>query len=100
MRIAVISEIHGNLPALEASSPTSGTAISRRFPTIGWFEHIQPRSWSGSEAGSPHARYAILAIDEHHVSADVIAILYDWHTASARAEKNNRPEWAYGLKTG
>jgi hypothetical protein len=53
-----------------------------------------------SESDSPHARYAVLVIDEHHVSADMIAISYDWKAASAQAEKNGRPEWAYGLRTG
>ena len=41
-----------------------------------------------SEAGSPHARYAVLTIDEHQVSADMIAIAYDWKAAAARAEEN------------
>jgi diadenosine tetraphosphatase ApaH/serine/threonine PP2A family protein phosphatase len=53
-----------------------------------------------SEAGSPHARYAILIIEEHAVSAEMIALRYDWQSASARADKNGRPEWAYGLRTG
>ena len=53
-----------------------------------------------SEAGSPHARSAILVIEEHAVSAEVVAISYDWQAASAQAEKNGRPEWAYGLRTG
>jgi putative phosphoesterase len=53
-----------------------------------------------SESGSPHARYAVLAIDDAQVSAEMIAIAYDWKAASARAEKNDRPEWAYGLRTG
>jgi putative phosphoesterase len=53
-----------------------------------------------SESGSPHARYAVLVIDEHQVSAELIAISYDWQAASARAEKNGRTEWAYGLRTG
>ena len=53
-----------------------------------------------SEAGSPHARYGILIIDEQRVSAEMIAISYDWKSASARADKNGRPEWAYGLQTG
>ena len=30
----------------------------------------------------------------------MIAITYDWKAASARAEKNGRPDWAYGLRTG
>src|SRR6478609_1935081 len=41
-----------------------------------------------SEAGSPHARYAVLTIDERQVSADMLAIPYDWEAASAQAEKN------------
>ena len=53
-----------------------------------------------SEAGSPHARYAVLNVDDQTVSADMIAIAYDWKAATAQAEKNDRPEWAYGLRTG
>jgi putative phosphoesterase len=53
-----------------------------------------------SESGSPHARYAVLAIDYVQVSAEMIAIAYDWKAASARAETNGRPEWAHGLRTG
>ena len=53
-----------------------------------------------SEVGSPHARYAVLAIDEQQISAEMLAVAYDWTTAAARAEKNGRPEWAYGLRTG
>ncbi len=52
-----------------------------------------------SESGSPHARYAIQTIGEE-VSAEMIAVVYDWKAASARAETNGRPEWAYGLRTG
>jgi predicted phosphodiesterase len=53
-----------------------------------------------SEAGSPHARYAVLDIDDQRISAEMIAIAYDWKAAAARAEQNDRPEWAYGLRTG
>jgi len=53
-----------------------------------------------SEAGSPHARYAILTVSSDHISADLIAVEYDWLAASARAERNGRPEWAHGLRTG
>jgi predicted phosphodiesterase len=53
-----------------------------------------------SEAGSPHARYAILDINEDWVSADMIAITYDWKSAIARAEGNGRSDWANGLRTG
>ena len=53
-----------------------------------------------SEAGSPHARYAVLDIDQNQVSANMIAITYDWKAAVIRAETNNRPDWASGLRTG
>jgi predicted phosphodiesterase len=53
-----------------------------------------------SESGSPHARYAVLPITGEQVSAEMIAIEYDWRLASARAECNGRAHWAYGLRTG
>ena len=53
-----------------------------------------------SEVGSPHARYAVLDINEDHISADMIAITYDWKSAVARAECNGRPAWANGLRSG
>jgi diadenosine tetraphosphatase ApaH/serine/threonine PP2A family protein phosphatase len=53
-----------------------------------------------SESGSPHARYAVLTVMCEQVSAEMIAISYDWKLASARAAANGRPEWAYGLRTG
>lgn len=53
-----------------------------------------------SEAGSPHARYAVLDINEHQVSVDMIATAYDWKAAVAQAETNNRSDWANGLRTG
>jgi predicted phosphodiesterase len=53
-----------------------------------------------SEVGSPHARYAVLDINDDQVSVDMIAIAYDWKAAVARAETNNRPDWANDLRTG
>jgi hypothetical protein len=53
-----------------------------------------------SEAGSPHARYAMLTLASGRWSVDLIAIEYDWTSASKRAAENNRPEWAQALATG
>jgi Calcineurin-like phosphoesterase superfamily domain len=53
-----------------------------------------------SEGGSPHARYAVLTIIGEQVSAELVAISYDWKTAATRADANGRPDWAYGLQTG
>ena len=53
-----------------------------------------------SEAGSPHARYAMLTRASERWSVDLIAIEYDWTSASKRAAENGRPEWAQALATG
>ncbi len=53
-----------------------------------------------SESGSPHARYAVLRIDQRHVAAELIAVSYDWDVASKRAEEIGRPDWAHALRTG
>lgn len=55
-----------------------------------------------SEAGSPHARYAILDLGESVPASTVAfrAVSYDFEAAARRAEANNRPEWAFALRTG
>jgi predicted phosphodiesterase len=54
-----------------------------------------------SEAGTPHARYAILEVGKNPPpSVQFIALTYDWEAAGRRAEANGRPEWAHGLRTG
>jgi predicted phosphodiesterase len=54
-----------------------------------------------SEAGSPHARYAVVTITHGAVAAvDLRAVAYDWRAAAARAESLGRPDWARALATG
>lgn len=55
-----------------------------------------------SEAGSPHARYAILQPDGSpgRGTVEFRAIAYDWPMAARRAEANGRPDWAFALRTG
>ena len=53
-----------------------------------------------SEAGSPHARYAIIGVSADMISADLIAVDYDHRAAAARAEALGRPDWAHALGTG
>lgn len=53
------------------------------------------------EAGSPHARYAIVERGGDAVwSAEFIAVEYDWETAARTAEARGRPDWAVALRTG
>jgi predicted phosphodiesterase len=54
-----------------------------------------------SEAGSAHARYAVVTIADGVVSAiDLKAVAYDWGAAAERAERLGRPDWAATLATG
>jgi predicted phosphodiesterase len=59
-----------------------------------------------SEAGSPHARYAILHVAEGGPDAadgaavEFVALPYGHEEAARRAEANDRHEWAHALRTG
>jgi predicted phosphodiesterase len=53
-----------------------------------------------SEAGSPHARYAVMTRRSTGWNVDLIAIAYDWDAASRRAAQAGRDEWARALATG
>jgi putative phosphoesterase len=52
------------------------------------------------ETGSPHARYAIIDWEPEGIRVDLIAIDYDWESASKEAAQANRPDWAHALATG
>ena len=56
---------------------------------------IDERKWRDVGHG-----LSVLDINEDQVSADMIAITYDWKSAVARAESNGRHDWANGLRTG
>ena len=58
-----------------------------------------------SEARAPHARYAILTVDEADIdevgiAVDLCAVAYDWQVAADAAAANGRPDWAHALRTG
>jgi diadenosine tetraphosphatase ApaH/serine/threonine PP2A family protein phosphatase len=52
------------------------------------------------EYRSPHARYAILTKSSGSWLAELLALDYDWASASGRALANGRPEWAMALSLG
>ena len=54
-----------------------------------------------SEAGTPHARYAILDLaDSALPDVTFRAVPYDFERAAQRAETLGRVEWAHALRTG
>ncbi len=65
------------------------------------FRITRPPNPHIAEARSPHARYAILHLDEGgQDSAELIAIPYDWDAAARQAEAHGAPVWAQLLRTG
>ncbi len=52
------------------------------------------------EAGTPHARYAIVEDTTGSWQAKFHAVTYDWEHAARVAEDNGRPDIARGLRTG
>jgi predicted phosphodiesterase len=53
-----------------------------------------------AEAGSPHARYALLTLRGRRWSVEFYALAYDWDLAAQRARDNDRPDWARGFLGG
>jgi predicted phosphodiesterase len=52
------------------------------------------------EAGTPHARYAVIERTNAGFAAEIVCVAYDWERAAALAETNARPDWATALRTG
>ena len=53
------------------------------------------------ECYSPHARYAVLDFSgENQPIVEQVLVAYDVEQAATLAEKNQRPDWAYSLRTG
>ena len=52
------------------------------------------------EAGTPHARYAVVDDATGRWQAEMRAVTYDWQLAARTAEDNDRPDVARALRTG
>ena len=52
------------------------------------------------EAGSPHARYAIVSRTGEGWIAEHLSVAYDWHAAADAARNHGREDWAEWLVTG
>lgn len=55
---------------------------------------------AGTNARSPHARYALLSRSLRGWSVEMFALAYDWERAARRALENDRPEWARMYTSG
>jgi hypothetical protein len=52
------------------------------------------------EAGTPHARYAILHSSPEGWQVEHVRLDYDWDAAARTADRNRSPDWAHWLRTG
>lgn len=52
------------------------------------------------EAGSPHARYAIVERGEVGWMVEHVAVPYDWNAAAGAASRRGRDDWAGWLRSG
>ena len=52
------------------------------------------------EAGSPHARYAIVDDASGRWTAELLAVAYDWETAAGIADRHDRRDVGRALRTG
>lgn len=52
------------------------------------------------EAGSPHARFAVLTRRNGAWTVEHVAVAYDWNTAAEVAHANGRSDWARAIATG
>ena len=85
MRLAVISDVHGNIWALEA--------VLRDVRDDDPCPHVMA-------AGSPEARYALCERGSAGWTAVVRLVRYDHSRAAATARRNGREDWARALETG
>jgi predicted phosphodiesterase len=121
-RLATTDELHHRLhnsPGANAQLVISGHS---HLPRAVWLAH--PRNGTGGtlvtnagsvglqaydddhgryhvhQTGSPHARYLLCECTAAGWCASIIAVPYDWQTASAQAARNGAPAWARWLATG
>lgn len=52
------------------------------------------------EAGSPHARYALIERSRGNWKVKLREVAYDWESAARQAQANGRGDWADALRTG
>lgn len=60
-------------------------------------DHPQPHR---IEAGSPHARYALLERRDAGWQVELRCVPYDWEAAARQAEAHGRGDWADALRSG
>jgi putative phosphoesterase len=88
---------HSHLPRLAQA----GGALIVNPGSVGLPAYHDDRPFPHAmEAGSAHARYALLERGGDDWRVEHIALAYDWKAAAAAANRNGRPDWALWLAHG
>jgi diadenosine tetraphosphatase ApaH/serine/threonine PP2A family protein phosphatase len=95
MRIAILSDVHGNRLALDAAREDVARRGVDRIVNLGSVgapgcEDDDPAPHV-MEAGAPHAAYAIAERTKAGWSAAFHHVVYDWGAMSRLAASNGRP---------
>ena len=78
-----------------------GGALIVNPGSVGYPAYDDNRPYSHvMEAGSPHARYAVLDDSSGHWEAGFREVEYDWEAAAEAARRNNRPDVEHSVLTG
>lgn len=112
-RVAAPAEIQKRLDGIEAKVILCGhshTPRAMKIPGGAWsinpgsvglpaYEYDFPEPHV-VETGSPHARYAVIELQDGGWKVENVAVPYDYEKAAAQAAKNHRPDWEIALRTG
>ena len=92
---------HSHLQRLMAVALPAGPVLVMNPGSVGLpafdDEHGHPHV---NEAGSPHARYALIEGEGPRWQVALRQVVYDWEAAAAQAERHGRGDWADALRTG
>lgn len=79
--------------------PSGGAVVNPG--SVGWPAYADDHPYPYvMQAGSPHARYAIVDDSDASWSWEFRAVDYDWTAAARLAEEHGRPDVAIALRTG
>ena len=98
VREAVVLCGHSHLPRL-AAIPGGPLIVNPGSVGLPAYTDDEPVLYA-MEAGSPHARYALIERSGPGWRVEHVALPYDWAAAAHAAAANGRPDWAEWLRTG
>lgn len=98
VRQRVVLCAHKHVPRVVALS-TGQVVVNPGSVGLPAYEHDDPVPHA-MEAGSPHARYAVLEGDPLGTSVRIVALRYRWDLAAARARRAGREDRAGWIERG